>query len=596
MRLLRNMTERRDSATYHRGIVDFLADDVHRDLGCEIIDLYRNGPGMEKQTQEPFKKKISLSVILPYKKNEQTLGRAALESLLQQNYPNYEIILVASGFGFEVPEGLADLLTHDRIKFFYHPASLPTARLVSKGWKEARGEQVLVVNPDQLYPDDFLRQAQSNGSTAPKLTGRIDQIPLKIVYLVLNLCLSGGTAVILQHAHRLDKLGYDVSLLDLGVQGACAWDSLSVPIYPYHTKFQSSKDHIDIAIGTHWTTVFFLQSLPAQRKIYFVQSDERRFLPDETNMNLVDFTYRMDYEFMTEAIWIQRWLQEEFGHKAYYVPNGLDGQIFHRTEPIVPKGKRPKILLEGAIDYWYKGMEEAYAAVSNLEADIWIVSSHGAPKKGWRYEAFFQRAPMNEMKRIYSSCDILLKMSLVEGFFGPPLEAMACGCAVVVGKVTGYDEYIKDGYNALVVEKGDIAGAQEAVQKLVEDDELRARLIQNGLKTAEDWSWERSIKHLEEAVRQNPVKIYYRDTFPERYDYETELPLIKECFQNYLECQTQTEKIQGFMNVLRYDLAQLFRGKATSESWLDYARFVLRTGIERLFELKRVIWPSGKTL
>ena len=311
------------------------------------------------------------------------------------------------------------------------------------------------------------------GTLPPDSPPREDRLPLKIAYLVLNLCLSGGIAVVLQHAHRLLNLGYDVSLLDLGVQGAASWNSLSVPIYPYHTKFPYTLDHIDIAIATHWSTAFFLQALPAQRKIYFVQSDERRFFPDEMNVKLVDSTYRRDYEFMTEAIWIQRWLQEEFQHEAYYVPNGLDGQLFHRSEPLLPKRKRPKVLLEGAIDYWYKGMEEAYAAVSNLEADLWIVSSQGAPKQGWHYDAFFQRVPINEMKRIYSSCDILLKMSRVEGFFGPPLEAMACGCAVVVGKVTGYDEYIQDGYNALVVEKGDIAGARAAVQRLLMDEKLR---------------------------------------------------------------------------------------------------------------------------
>ena len=76
------------------------------------------------------------------------------------------------------------------------------------------------------------------------------------------------------------------------------------------------------------------------------------------------------------------------------------------------------------------------------------------------------------MKNIYSSADIFLKMSKVEGFFGPPMEAMACGCAVVVSKVTGYDEYIKHNFNALVVESGDVSGAREAIKKLLIDSDL----------------------------------------------------------------------------------------------------------------------------
>ena len=80
------------------------------------------------------------------------------------------------------------------------------------------------------------------------------------------------------------------------------------------------------------------------------------------------------------------------------------------------------------------------------------------------------------------------------------MEAMACGCAVVVGKVTGYDEYIDDGYNALVVEQGDVIGARKAVVQLVTDVRLRETLIANGLKTATEWNWDRSVDALEAVI------------------------------------------------------------------------------------------------
>ena len=93
------------------------------------------------------------------------------------------------------------------------------------------------------------------------------------------------------------------------------------------------------------------------------------------------------------------------------------------------------------------------------------------------------------MPAIYRSCDILLKLSSVEGFFGPPLEMMACGGTAVVSRVTGFDEYIRDGENALVVEIDDKAGAIAALKKLVQDHDLRKRLSKNGIKTAESMSW-----------------------------------------------------------------------------------------------------------
>jgi len=101
------------------------------------------------------------------------------------------------------------------------------------------------------------------------------------------------------------------------------------------------------------------------------------------------------------------------------------------------------------------------------------------------------------MKRIYSSCDILLKLSVVEGAFGPPLEMMACGGTCVSAEVTGLDETIVPGENALVVERGDIKGAGEAVKKLMSDPALRGRLIKAGKATVEKLDWEKSIDRLE---------------------------------------------------------------------------------------------------
>ena len=82
---------------------------------------------------------------------------------------------------------------------------------------------------------------------------------------------------------------------------------------------------------------------------------------------------------------------------------------------------------------------------------------------------------------------------------------MACGCAVVVSKVTGYDEYIKHNFNALVVESGDVSGAREAIKKLLIDRQLRSRLVANGKKTIQDWTWENSYKHFDKLIT-NPIK------------------------------------------------------------------------------------------
>ena len=83
---------------------------------------------------------------------------------------------------------------------------------------------------------------------------------------------------------------------------------------------------------------------------------------------------------------------------------------------------------------------------------------------------------------------------------------MACGGTTVIGKVTGIDEYIVDGYNALVVEQGDIQGAHNALKKLIENEKLRNELIENGKKTVEKFRWEPSIDILENVFFKESVE------------------------------------------------------------------------------------------
>jgi len=317
----------------------------------------------------------------------------------------------------------------------------------------------------------------------------------KIGYVIPGTGISGGIAVVCEHANRLLLRGYDVTLISEDNRDSIDWyPNLLAEVIPV----KKMGTNYDILIATGWLTAYSVTQLPAKRRMYFVQSDESRFYAksDPAYQRALK-TYEMDFEFLTEAKWIRQWLRQSFEKDAVYIPNGLNERIIHKAEPIIPKADKVRVLLEGPIDIPFKGMADAFQAVKDLDCEVWCVSSAGKPKPEWKCDQFFYKVPIDKMKHIYSSCDILLKMSRVEGFFGPPLEMMACGGTVVVGKVTGYDEYIVDGYNALVVEMGDINGARIAVKRLIEDADLRRQLIQNGAKTADQWKWDSTIDTLE---------------------------------------------------------------------------------------------------
>lgn len=349
----------------------------------------------------------------------------------------------------------------------------------------------------------------------------------KIAYIIPSTGVGGGLAVIIQHANRLIKRGYDVLLISVDGKNKIDWMQCNAQVVPLGTQDRYHFENIDILIATYYDTVQFFEKFDAKRKLYFVQSDERRFFEKDQikDIKRVESTYKSNYEFFTEAIWIQKWLKEEFNKDAYYVPNGLDTDLFKKTKPLKEKGSKKRVLIEGPIDIWFKGMYDAYYSVKDLDVELWIVSTAGKPPTYWRYDKFLNCVPISKMAEVYSSCDFLLKMSRVEGFFGPPLEAMACGCIPVVSNVTGYDEYIKDGENALVINIGDTDGARKGILRLMGDSSLRQKLLENGYNTAQEWNWERSIDLLEKAIKSEKVEKYYNPK-EKGYSYKEELKRV----------------------------------------------------------------------
>ena len=83
--------------------------------------------------------------------------------------------------------------------------------------------------------------------------------------------------------------------------------------------------------------------------------------------------------------------------------------------------------------------------------------------------------PQAEFAALLGEMDIFIHASHFEGLPLPPLEAMACGCAVITTDI-GASDYLLDGFNALVVPPKKPAKIAEAVRLLAADGEMRIRL------------------------------------------------------------------------------------------------------------------------
>lgn len=95
--------------------------------------------------------------------------------------------------------------------------------------------------------------------------------------------------------------------------------------------------------------------------------------------------------------------------------------------------------------------------------------------------------PDDELVEVYNLATVYCQPSFYEGFGLPVLEAMACGCPVVVAKTQALVE-IAEGA-ALFVDPKDPKEIAEGLKKVVNSEVLRGGLIKNGLVHAKKFSW-----------------------------------------------------------------------------------------------------------
>ncbi len=132
--------------------------------------------------------------------------------------------------------------------------------------------------------------------------------------------------------------------------------------------------------------------------------------------------------------------------------------------------------------------------------EIWLLTSTYVDEfEG--VDRVFSRLPVASVPAIYRSCDVIVKLSYVEGMFGPPLEMFHCGGTAIVYAVTGHDEYIRHGVNALVADIDDDDAVVAYLRDLLAEPALLTALQQGALRTAAQWpSWSDSGRCFADAI------------------------------------------------------------------------------------------------
>jgi glycosyltransferase involved in cell wall biosynthesis len=322
---------------------------------------------------------------------------------------------------------------------------------------------------------------------------------VKIAFLLHDLQLSGGVGVVVRHARELvTRHGHDVTLVLTREQERAPWEFDGLAHLHVEGLDEARTQRFDVAVATWWETTFALFELEADRYASFVQSLEDRFYPPNVpERTMAAVTQDLPVAYLTEARWIADTLAElQPASRCFFVRNGIDKQVFTPPAELEPRFDGPlRIVVEGNPQVWFKDVPAALGAVARMAEPRHLTLVTGAREAvdGDAPDAVVGPLSQQEMARLYADSDVVLKLSRVEGMYGPPLEGFHMGATCVTTPVTGHEEYVEHGWNGLVVDWDDEAGTARALDLLARDRRLLHFLRTNALATARAWpSWEQA--------------------------------------------------------------------------------------------------------
>jgi glycosyltransferase involved in cell wall biosynthesis len=104
-----------------------------------------------------------------------------------------------------------------------------------------------------------------------------------------------------------------------------------------------------------------------------------------------------------------------------------------------------------------------------------------------------------ECERLYRSASVLVLPSFDEGFGVPVLEAMSIGLPVVASNRGALPEVA--GGAAVLIDPEDRSALAGAIARLLDDAAAYAAAVENGLRRAQQFTWEKTASKLLEAYR-----------------------------------------------------------------------------------------------
>jgi len=193
--------------------------------------------------------------------------------------------------------------------------------------------------------------------------------------------------------------------------------------------------------------------------------------------------------------------------KVFVTYPGYDDKLFKPVNDQKAIGKvKEKYKIAGDYIFFLGTIQPRKNLIRLLEAvegikNIKVVISG---KKGWLYDDFFKKiedpkvrdkiivtdyVQDEDLPVLFSGARTFILPSLWEGFGIPVLEAMACGCPVVVSDKSSLSEVVEEA--GVLINPEDVQSITDGIQKVLTNNKFAQVLSRRGLIRAKEFSWRR---------------------------------------------------------------------------------------------------------
>lgn len=322
---------------------------------------------------------------------------------------------------------------------------------------------------------------------------------MKIVFPVLSLEMGGGARFIYHLANALFDKGHDVEVV-MPKKGLQVW--------PLRTKLRRVKELTPASIPSADFILpnFYLTVRPAfesqkGRVVRLSLGYEPLWVPESETAKQ---TYLIGAPIMSISQWHRQLILQETGLQSTVISGGVDSSTFHPY----PKSSKQAgcknifyIMRDPISGYTWKGGPDFLEALARLKNQVNFDLTVSIPENAQFDSPVPYRIKTSntdqELARLYAEADLFVYTSYFEAFGLPPLEAMACGTAVVTTDCGGNRDYVRNGENCLSVPPSDIDQLSSAIFYLLTEDSERQRLAASGHSFAQAWTWRRTADQVE---------------------------------------------------------------------------------------------------